>query len=499
MNIKQMLEKTAREVPQKEAIVCGSRRISYREFDEASNMVANALLELGLKRGDHVAILMSHSPEWLINYFGVVKAGGITVLLNSMFKAPELDFLLRDSDSKILITEKSFSQALSPVLPTLPLLEHVIEVDGESYREMMTHSPATSPTIDIADEDESAIIYTSGVLGQPKGAVHTHSSLMAGAEVFVRSIRQVREDIVLDPVPFFHVHGLLACAFPTFLTGSTLVIMPRLAPRTILEIIERERITWVHGPTALYLALMKLGTEVIRQHDLSSLRGAAGGGMALPAKISNKFQDIFGVNLMEGYGMTEVPPIITVHPYDKPKPGIVGKTIIEVKLLNEEGEEVRPGEIGEVVVRGPSVMKGYYKIPELNSQVFKKGWFHTWDLARMDDEGYYIIVEKKSFIIKTSAGNMISPTEVEQVLLEHPSVSEAAVVGIPDRLRGEVPQAFVALKPGEKVSVKELHTFCRQRWAEFKVPKKIILDSNLAKTASGKVDRARLKELATQR
>lgn len=499
MNIPQMLYKTVGEVPEKEAIVHGPRRITYRELDEASNRVANALMGLGLKKGDHVAILMSHTPDWMINYFGVVKAGGTTVLLNSMFKSRELDFLLRNSDSKMLITEKGFSEVLSPILPTLPLLKHVIEVDGESYQETIMHSPGTPPAVDIGDEDESAIIYTSGVLGQPKGAVHTHGSLMAGAQVFAVSIRQVRRDIILDTVPFFHVHGLLACAFPTFLTGSTMVIPSRLVPRTILETIERERITWVHGPAALYLALMQLDTEVVRQYDHSSLRGAAGGGMPLPLDTSRKFQDTFGVNLMEGYGMTEVPPIIIVNPYDRPKSGTIGKPIIEVKLLDDEGEEVRPGEIGEIVVRGPNVMKGYYKIPELNAQVFKEGWFHTGDLARVDEEGYYVFADKKSFMIKTSAGNTISPAEVEAVLLEHPSVSEAAVVGAPDRLRGEVPSAFVVLKQGKEVSAKELYAFCRQRLADFKVPRKIIVDSNLAKTASGKIDRARLKELASQR
>jgi long-chain acyl-CoA synthetase len=499
MNIKEMLEKTAGEVPQKEAIVRGSQRVTYRELDEASSRVSNALIELGVKKGDHVAILMSHTPEWMINYFGVVKAGGIAVLLNSMFKAPELDFPLRNSDSKMLITEKSFSQMLSSVLLTLPLLKHVIEVDGESYREMMASSSPISLAVDIKDVDEAAIIYTSGVLGHPKGVVHTHASLMAGAEVFALGIRQTRDDSILDTVPFFHVHGLLACAFPTFLTGSTLVIPSRLIPRTILEIIERERITWVHGPTALYLALMQLDDEVVKEYDHSSLRGAAGGGMALPLDTSKKFQDRFGIKLMEGYGMTEVPPIITIHPYDKPKSGTIGKPVIEAKLLNDQGEEVRPGEAGEIVVRGSNVMKGYYKIPELNAQVFREGWFHTGDLATMDEEAYYVFVDKKSFMIKTFAGNMISPAEVENVLLEHPSVSEVAVVGAPDRLRGEVPNAFVVLKQGERVTAKELRAFCRQRLADFKVPRKIALDSNLAKTASGKVDRARLKELASQK
>ena len=500
MNIKQMLERPVKEVPRKEAIVCGSRRVTYHELGETSTKIANALIGLGMKKNDHVAILLPHNPDWLINYFGIIKAGGIAVLLNSMFKAPELDSLLRNSDSQILITENSFSQMLSPVLPTLPLLKHVIEIDSDSYEKMLAHSSPTSPSVEFKDEDEADIIYTSGTSGMPKGAIHTHSSLLAGGSVFAQGIRQTKEYIVTDPVPFFHVHGLLACAFPTFLTGSTMVILPRLTPRTILETIEREKITWIHGITVMYLAMMRLDDKVFKEYDYSSLQGAAGGGMALPAEISKKFQDTFGVNLMEGYGMTEVPPIIMVNPYDKPKSGTMGKPIIEVRLLNDQGEEVRPGEVGEVVVRGPNVLKGYYKLPELNAQAFREGWFYTGDLASMDEEGYYVFAERKSFIIKTFAGNMIAPTEVEKVLLQHPSVSEAAVVARgADRLRGEAPFAFVVLKKGHAATAKELRAFCRQRLANYKVPRKVILHDHLSKTASGKVDRARLKDLASQK
>jgi len=215
------LEDTASEIPHKEAIVLGAQRITYGELDEASNIVANALLELGMKKGTHVAILMSHSPEWVINYFGVIKGGGIAVLLNTALKAPELDSLLRDSDSEMLITERKYSRMLSSVLPHIPLLKHVIEVDAASYTRMIASSSSVSPAIDIKDHDEATIFYTSGVLGKQKGVVHTHASVMGTPPIVSAGIQRKREDVIIDLVPFSYLYGLFEVLFGSIITGST--------------------------------------------------------------------------------------------------------------------------------------------------------------------------------------------------------------------------------------------------------------------------------------
>ena len=493
MNIKQMLEKTAKEVPQKTAIVLGSRRISYQELDEASNRVANALIGLGMKKGDHVAILLSHSPEWLINYFGVVKVGGKTVILNAMLKAPEYDFLLRDSDSTILITEKSFSQMLASVLPTLPLLKHVMEVDSDSYQKMVVSGSATSPTVDIKDDDETAIIYTSGVLGKQKGVVHTHTSLMAAVFAVAPGLDQKREDICIGMIPFFYALGLEVVALISFYKGSTIVVLPRFTPRNLLEAVEQEKATILVGVPAMYNALAMLDEDTLKGYDLSSLRLALSAGAKASAHLMGMLEEKFGLTFCEIYGTTEALGH-TLGDIHNRKLGTAGKPIQEIKIIDAAGKEVPQGEIGEFVCRSPQVMKGYYKEPELTAQVLKDGWFHTGDLVRMDEDGYIEYIEKKSFIIVTSAGVKIPPTEVEDVLLKHTGVAEAAYVGVPGEHEGQIPTLFVVLKEGQDITAKEIRNFCRQSLANYKLPHKIEFIDSIPKTGSGKIARRQLKE-----
>ena len=493
MNIIQMLEKTASEVPQKMAIVLGSRRVTYGELKEASNRVANALTGLGMEKGDHIAVLMSHSAEWVINYFGVIKAGGVAVLLSSMLKTPELGSLLRDSDAKILITEKGFSQMLSPVLPSIPLLKQVIEIDGDSYKRMVASSLPTSPAIDIRDNDEAAIIYTSGVLGKQKGVVHTHASLTGTPNIVSAGIRRSREDVVIDPVPFFYLLGLSEVLFGSIMKGSTVVIIPHFTPRAVLEVIEKERGSILFGVPAMHNALAMLRDEVIQSYDLSSLRAASTAGAKSSPRLMKMLEDKFNLTLCETYGLSEL-SVVSMSTLDNHKLGMVGKPICDLKVVDDSGEEVTRGEIGEAVFKAPWVMKGYYKAPALTAQVLKDGWFHTGDLVKMGKDGYLEYVEKKSFIIVTQSGLKISPWEVEDVLLRHPSVAEAAYVGVKDVQGGQIPTAFIALKKGQSATAEEITSFCCQNLADFKQPKQIKFIDSIPKTSSGKIDRRRLKE-----
>lgn len=492
MNIKQMLEKTANEVPQKEVIVLGSQRITYGELNEVSNKTANALVELGVEKGDHVAILMSHSPEWVINYFGVIKAGGVAVLLSSMLKAPELDSLLRDSNAKILLTEKKFSQMLSAVLPGIPLLRQVLEVEGDSYKTMVAGSSAASPDVDIDGGDEATIIYTSGVLGKQKGVVHTHASLLGTPDIVSAGIRRGREDVVIDPVSFFYLLGLSEVLFGSLIKGSTVVIIPHFTPRAVLEAIERERGSILFGVPAMHNALAMLRGEVIKSYDLSSLRVASTAGAKSSPRLMRMLEDKFNLTLCETYGLSEL-SVVSMSTLDNHKLGTVGKSICDLKVIDDGGKEVTQGEIGEAVFKVPWVMKEYYKATELTAQVLKDGWFHTGDLVRMDEDGYLEYVEKKSFIIVTSSGLKISPWEVEEVLLRHPGVAEAAYVGVKDAQGGQIPTAFIVLKEGQSVTAEELASFCCQNLADFKLPKKFEFVGSIPKTGSGKIDRQRLK------
>ncbi len=493
MNIKHTLQKTASEVPHKEAIVLDTQRITYNGLDEASNKVANALLKIGMKKGTYVAILMSHSPAWVINYFGVIKGGGIAVLINTALKAPELEILLRDSDSEILLTEQEFSRMLSSVLPGIPLLKHVIEVDTDSYPNMIAKSSPIPPVIAIDEQDEATIFYTSGVLGKQKGVVHTHASLMGTPPIINAGIQRKREDVIMDLVPFSYLYGLFEVLFGSIIVGSTVVLMPNFTPKAVLETVEKEKVTVIFGVPAMFNALAMVRDEILTRYDLSSLRLAVSAGAKSFPKLMETLEDKFGLSLYEVYGLTEV-SAVSISTFESRKLGTVGKPICGLRLLNDDGQEVPPGEIGEAVFNAPWVMKGYYEAPELTAQVLKDGWFYTGDFVKMDSEGYLEYIEKKSFIIVTPSGLNISPSEVEFVLLSHPSVAEAVYVGINDGYGGQIPTAFVVLKEGQHVTSEELSDLCYQNLADFKLPKRIAFVDSIPKTSSGKISRKKLKE-----
>jgi long-chain acyl-CoA synthetase len=493
MSIREALEKTAREIPYKEAIVLGAQRVTYRELDEASNKVANALLGLGMKKGGNVAILMCQSPEWVINYFGVIKGGGVAALFSTALKAPELDSLLRDSDSEILITEKKFSQMLSSVLPHIPLLKHVIEVDTDSYINMVANSSSISPPIDIKDEDEAVIFYVCGVLGKYKGVVHTHGSIMGTPPILSASIQRGRADIIIDLVPFFYLFGLFEVLFGSIITGSTVVLVPNFTPEAVLEAVEKEKGTIIFGVPAMYNTLAMVPDEILRGYDLGLLRLAVTAGAKSFPELMKALEDKIGLAVYEAYGLTETSGV-SYYTCNSRKWGTVGRPICGIKILDDSGMEVPRGEIGEGVFNVPWVMKGYYKAPEVTAQVLKDGWFYTGDLVRMDEEGYLEYIEKKSFIIVTPSGLKISPSEVESVLLSHPSVAEAAYVGIDDGYGGQIRVAFVVLEEGQQATTEELSDLCYQNLANFKLPKRIEFVENIPKTTLGKVDRKKLKE-----
>jgi long-chain acyl-CoA synthetase len=493
MNIKQALEEAAGQIPHKEALVLDAQRITYGELNENSNRVANALLELGMKKGTHVAILISHSPKWVVSYFGVIKGGGIAVLLNTALKAPELDSLLRDSDSTILITEKKFSRMLAAVLPHIPLLERVIEVDAASYARMVASSSPASPAIDIKGRDEATVFYTSGVLGRQKGVVHTHASVMGTPPIVSAGIQRKREDVIIDLVPFTYLYGLFEVLFGSIIVGSTVVLIPNFTPRAVLETVEKEKGTIIFGVPAMYNALAMVRDEVLARYDLSSLRLVVSAGAKSFPKLMETLEDKFGLSLYEVYGLTEA-SAVSISTSRSRRLGTVGKPICGLRIVDDSGKEVPRGEIGEAVFNAPWMMKGYYKAPELTAQVLKDGWLHTGDLVRMDEEGYVEYIEKKSFIIVTSSGLKIGPSEVEFLLLSHPSVAEVAYVGINDGYGGQIPTAFVVLKEGQHVTAKELSDLCCQNLADFKLPKRIEFVDSIPKTSSGKISRAKLKE-----
>jgi long-chain acyl-CoA synthetase len=491
-NLKQMLEETAREVPQQTAIVLGSRRVSYRELDETSNRIANALISLGIKKGDHVAILMSRTPEWVINCFGVLKAGAAGVLLDSGAKVPELEPQLRESDSKILITEERFSLTLSSVLPNIPLLKQVLEIDTDPYNEMVSGSSPLSPSVNIEGEDEAIVFYTLGVLGKNKGIVHTHASFMSILPIAVAKFELERDDVVLGLLPFNYLLGFGLVVLMPVMRGATIAILPHFSSKNILETVEEEKATMLIGVPASFNAMAMIDEGTMKSYDLGSLRAVLSAGAKSSALFMEMLEKKFGLTVCEIYGLTEL-IIVTIGAVRDRKLGTAGRPLAELRVLDKNGREVPRGSIGEAVARAPWMMKEYYKSPEFTAQVIKDGWFHTGDLVKLDKDGYLEFIEKTSSIIVPSGGVKILPAAVEEVLLKHPAVAETACVGVLDDYKGQIPTAFIVLKGGQSATVDEIRDFCRQSLSDYKVPKQIKFVDSMPRTGSGQIDRRRLR------
>ena len=488
MNLKLMLEKTASEVPQRTAIVLGSRRVSYRELDENSNRIANALINLGTKKGDHVAILMSRTPEWVINCFGVLKAGAAAVLLDAGAKAPELEPQLRESDSRILITEERFSPMLSSILPNVPLVKQILEVGTAHYNEMVANSSPASPSVDIKGEDKAILFYTLGVLGKNKGVVHTHSSFLSILPIVVEKFELERDDVVLGLLPFNYLLGFGLVVLMPIKRGCTIAILPHFSSKSILDTMQREKATMLIGVPASFNAMAMIDEETMKSYDFSSLREVLCAGAKSSGFLLDMLEKKFHLTACEIYGLTEL-IIVTIGAIRDRRLGTAGKPLAELKVLDKNGKEVPRGTTGEAVARAPWMMKEYYKSPELTAQALKDGWFHTGDLVRLDEDGYLEFIEKTSSIIVPSGGVKILPAAVEEVLLKHPAVAETVCVGVLDDYKGQIPTAFIVLKEGQSASVEEIRDFCRQSLSDYKVPKQIKFVDSLPRTESGQIDR----------
>jgi long-chain acyl-CoA synthetase len=491
VNLKQMLEKTASKAPENTAIALGSRRVSYRELDETANKIANTLIGLGIKKGDHVALLMSRTPEWVINCFGVLKAGAVGVLLDSGAKVPELEPLLRETDTKVLITEERFSPILSSILPNTPMLKQVLVIDADPYQEMVANSSPVSPSVDIKGGDDAIIFCTLGVLGKNKGVVHTHSSFMSILPIAVEKFELGRDDVILGLLPFNYLLGFGLVVLMPIWRGATIGILPHFSSKSLLDTIEREKATMLIGVPASFNAMALIDEETIDSYDLSSLKKVLCAGAKSSALLMEMLEKKFHLTACEIYGLTEL-IIVTLGAIRDRKLGTAGKPLADLKVLDKNGREVPRGSAGEAVARAPWMMKEYYKSPELTAQVLKDGWFHTGDLVRLDDDGYLEFIKKTSSIIVPSGGVKILPAAVEEVLLKHPAVAETTCVGVLDDFKGQIPTAFIVLKEGQSVSVDDIRNFCRQSLSEYKVPKQIRFVDSLPRTGSGQIDREQL-------
>ena len=502
MNLKLMLEQSAKRYGGKIAVAMGDQRLSYAQLDEASNKVANALAGMGVRKGDRVAMLLSNSPEFVTTYFGVVKAGGIAVLLDTKYKLTELTSLCGDSQPKVLVTESPFLEPLVPVLPRFKSIEQVIDLSSEyegqflSYQEVMATSPARPVAVGLEPEDIVHIAYSSGPSFHPRGVMLSHQALVREAAISGDGFQQTDKDIVvLFALPMHHAFGLVVITLTSIAKGSMVVMLPGLSIDKLLEIIERERATmFMAVPFVHALIINAVEAEGIK-HNLSSMRLWGTAGAAMPVNILQKLRQHLGMPAVNFWGMTESSAHVTCQPVDGAgKPGSVGRVLPgwELKIVDDSDRELPPNEVGEIIVRGP-IMKGYYNNPQATAEAIKDGWLHTGDMGKVDEDGQVFLSAGRKKDVIIAKGQNIYPSDIEEVLRSHPKVAEAAVVGISDKVRGEVPKAVIRLKAGEIATEQEIKHFCREHLADYKVPRQIGFMDSLPKTADGKIDKEELK------
>ena len=504
MSLKLMLEETAGRYGRKTAIVFGDRRLSYAEIDEASNKVANTLIRMGVNKGDRVAMLLPNSPEFVIIYFGIVKAGSIAVPLDTKYKVDELASLFDNCQPKVLVAESPTLEPLVPALPRFKSIKHVIDLGSKyegqflSYRDIMATSSAQRIEVEPGPEDIATISYTGGPTNRPRGVMLSHQRLVTEAAMSADGFQQTDKDIImLFALPMLHLFGLTAVLLASVYKGSTVVIVPGtgLSISILMATIEKEKGTMFLGVPYIFALVVDIAEKEGVKNDLSSLRLCSSGGAPLSIDIIRRFKQHYGFDLIDIWGLTEAICHVTCPPIDGTgKLGSVGKALPgwEVKIVDDNGRELLLNQPGEIIVRGP-IMKGYYNNPQATAEAIKDGWLYTGDIGRVDEDGYLFLSgrKKETIIVK---GQNIYPSDIEDVLYTHPKVAEAAVVGIPDELRGEVVRAVISLKEGEVTTEEEIRRFCRKHMADYKVPKQVIFIDSLPKTATGKIRKEDLRD-----
>ncbi len=503
MNLKTMLEQAAECYGTKTAVASGGLRLSFADLDKASNKIANALLAIGVKKGDRVVMLIPNCPEFAVIYFGVVKVGAIVVPLDIKYKIGELASIFNHCEPRVLVTESPYLEPLIPLLPSFSSIEHVIDLGTEaegqflSYKATMAEGSIQRVGLEPGPADVAHIAYTSGPSFQPRGVMLTHARLVRGAGISAFGFHQTSSDtVVLFALPMHHAVGLVVILLTSISQGSTVVIVPGVSIESLTEAIERERVTIFMGVPFIHALMVKKASDEGISHDLSSLRVCASAGAPLPIDVIGWYEKLLGLRLLQFYGLTEGTVHVTCQDVDGSgnRPGSVGGALPgwRVKVVDDDGRELPPNRPGEVAIAGP-FMKGYYRNPEATAKAIRRGWLYTGDVGRIDEEGHlFILGLKKEMLI--SKGQNIYPSDVEMVLSSHPKVAEVAVVGVPDKMRGEVVGAAIRLKTGETATEQEMKKFCLERLANYKVPKQVAFLNRFPKNAEDRADKKALKE-----
>ena len=514
LNLSVLLSDAARETPDRDALVFGEMRISYALLDTVANQVANLLVAKGIQPGDKVALASPNLPYFPMVYFGILKAGAVVVPLNVLLKQREIAYHLKDSDATAFFCFEGtpelplgeagwagFEQAEDCehfiLLPAAGLAATESPIEGaELFWTALNGKAGTFETVQTAPDDTAVIIYTSGTTGRPKGAELTHQSLLMNVMVDDNLFARSLHDTFMVTLPLFHIFGQTCVMNVGLYRRATLVLVPRFEPKPVVEMLVKEKVSLFAGVPTMYWALLSDDTAPEDVKTITeSLRVSVSGGAALPLEVLKGIKRKFGVDVLEGYGLSETSPVASFNRPDRPtKPGSIGLPIwgVEMKLIGDDWKTIEGEGPGEIAIRGHNIMKGYYKRPDANSEALKDGWFRTGDLAKRDDEGYYYIVDRsKDMIIR--GGFNVYPRELEEVLMTHPAVSLAAVVGIPHESHGEEIKAYIIKVPGDPATEEELIAWGKEQFASYKYPRIVEFRTELPMTATGKILKRELR------
>lgn len=512
-NLVSVLEESVKEHPDKEAVVFDSIRLDYKTINAMANQVANMLVAKGVRKGDKVALTCPNLPYFPAVWMGILKAGAVMVPLSVLLRPREIAYHLEDSDTLLYICFEGtpempmgtsgwegFQQVDACkhfiTIPAIPGAPSFIEGQG-SLMELMNEQPPTFDTVMCRPDDSCLIIYTSGTTGRPKGAELTHSNMLMNCSVSSRLFESEPDDRALIVLPMFHSFGISVTDL-TLLTHGTMVLLPRFDTAAVLRALQEENITTFAGVPTMYWELLNYDNSE-GHFDLekiaTTLRMCVSGGASLPIEVMKGFEEKYQVQILEGYGLSETSPTATFNRPDRErKIGSIGLPIwgVDVMVVDDDMNEKPIGEEGEIVIRGHNIMKGYYKRDEANAEAFKGGWFHSGDIGKMDEDGYFYIVDRvKDMIIR--GGFNVYPREVEEVMMTHPDVSLVAVIGVPSDVHGEEVKAYVVPKQGATPDVAEMTAWCKDQMAAYKYPRMIEIIDALPLGPTGKILKKELR------
>lgn len=499
MNLAQYLENSARNHPNKIAVRCEEQQVTFQELDINCNRLANGLSDFGLAAGDRCVVMIPNSVQSITIYYALAKIGAIVISVNFLYWVHELEHIFADSKPKAFIGSEPYLEQIRKVLKKMskPSIRLALGISQES--EFMDLEEAYSQKKEFSmyqadDNDTLNILYTSGTTGVQKGVLLTHKNLARTAKILAEMRGKTDpKTVVIGVLPLYHIYGITSVVNVSMYLGLTIELFSHFDPEKVIQVAEKEEQTILFAVPTMYNRLIQLASE--NPPKRSSLKFCVSGGASLPVEFLHRFETLFKTRIYEGYGLTEA-PVCVENPYGKlTKPGSIGLAIPEfsARIVDEKGNGVHQGEVGELTIKGPGVMKGYLNLPKETKETIKDGWLYTGDLARMDEEGFFYIVDRKKEVI-VSGGENIYPREIEEVLIRHLAIADVAVVGIPDPDWEEAVKAFVVLREGQMIDEQEVIEFCKSHLASYKKPKAVSFVHSIPRNPSGKALKRVLRE-----